>query len=62
MMTNSTTNVFDHMKNRIQLKPPQVILAWRSLEWQTRFLVSTQTTVVFLCLQKDAQESEIFWK
>lgn len=59
-MTNSIINFFDYMKNRMQLKPPQLILAWRSLEWQTRFLVSTQTEVVFLWVQKEAQESEIF--
>lgn len=46
----------------MQLKPPQLILAWRSLEQQTRFFVSTQTTVVFLWVQKEAQESEVFWK
>lgn len=31
-MTNSITNFFDYMKNRMQLKPPQLILAWRSHE------------------------------
>lgn len=60
--TNSIKNFFYCMKNRMQLKPPQLILTWRSLEPQTRFLVSAQTAVVFLWVQKEAQESEIFWK
>lgn len=50
------------MKNRMQLKPPQLILAWRSLQWQTSFLVSTQMAVVFRWVRKEAQEFKIFWK
>lgn len=61
-MANSITNFFDYMKNRMQLKPPQLILAWRSLERQTSFLLSPETAVVFRWVRKEAQEFKIFWK
>lgn len=59
-MINSSLSLFDTWKTGCSSTSLNLILAWRSLKWQTSFLVFTQTTVVFL--QKEAQELDNFWK